>query len=525
MGVERLIRQGSVTSVTKCPSDADLLRLGCSEPGATNLETRDVLRELADSLSSIGVTSVIALWMMTDKLSLIESYDYSSTQDHPVPLTYSEATVIESINSGEIVLKPVMVTESGSTAFHHWIAAVPIKLNDSFGAVSIEFKSWNDPDKATLLSQILLHRLSLIGCLSLAAADRRTKVADAALTLLQTLSKCSSADDVLRTSLEHAIALSGATTASVLRLNASDNRLYIFAAKGLSDHVVKSTSIALGEGVAGWVAATGQSLIVEDLIGDGSRQSPRQGVKSSLSLPIKDDTGLIGVLNIGSDRPGTFNAGIRELFNVLVQHTAVHWRLMSAVASSTEIHLDSLRRLALTMEILDPASSSDSTRMIELASHLGRSLGLPTKDQQALESAALLYDLGMASTGLERNRGYMPMSTVERAALRMHPEIGARMTRSALPAVSMMISHHHERYDGGGYPSGLAGDEIPIGARVLAVVDAFVAMTSSRPYRTTRTTKAAIDELKKHAGSQFDPHVVDLFISNSNLERTPDHTN
>ncbi len=513
-----------MTSVVECPPIASSLQAGRSVPNLENIETRDVLMEVADSLSHFGVTGVIGLWLMTDKLALIESHDCSSGADHPVPHTLSEATVIESIASNTSVLKPVLTTESGPATFRHWACAVPIKIGNSFGAVSIEIMCLHDPDKEALLSQVLVHRLPLMGCLSLAAGDRKTKIADAALTLLQTLSKCTTADEVLRASLEHAIALSGATTASLLLLDPRDSRLYIFAAKGLSDHVVKSTAIALGEGVAGWVAATGQSLIVEDLVGDGDRQAPRQGVKSSLSLPIMDSVGLIGVLNIGSDRPGTFNAAVREIFNVLAQHTAVHWRLMSAVTSSRDVHLDSARRLALTMEIIEPESAGRYTRAVELASILGRSLGLPTADQQALESAALLYDLGMASTGLERSRGYMPMSTVERAALRMHPEIGARMTSSALPTAAKMINHHHERYDGGGYPSGLEGDEIPIGGRVLAVVDAFVAMTSSRPYRAARSTDAAIEELKKHAGSQFDPHVVNLLVSNLSLERTAGRT-
>jgi HD-GYP domain-containing protein (c-di-GMP phosphodiesterase class II) len=107
-----------------------------------------------------------------------------------------------------------------------------------------------------------------------------------------------------------------------------------------------------------------------------------------------------------------------------------------------------------------------------------------------------------------------PLDSEEWEFIRRHTIIGERII-SAAPAllrVAMLVRHSHERWDGGGYPDGLAGAEIPLGARIVAVADAFDAMTSPRPYSLPRTPEAALDELRRCAGSQFDPDVVEAFL-------------
>jgi HD-GYP domain-containing protein (c-di-GMP phosphodiesterase class II) len=103
-----------------------------------------------------------------------------------------------------------------------------------------------------------------------------------------------------------------------------------------------------------------------------------------------------------------------------------------------------------------------------------------------------------------------------------HPELGFAMTRNRLdPGVAEAILYHHERYDGRGYPFGLAGEEIPILSRIILVADAFDAMTSTRAYQRALPVEFAVNEIRKHAGSQFDPHVVDLFLELAAVNRLP----
>jgi putative nucleotidyltransferase with HDIG domain len=135
-------------------------------------------------------------------------------------------------------------------------------------------------------------------------------------------------------------------------------------------------------------------------------------------------------------------------------------------------------------------------------------------DVAALGLAALLHDVGKVGVLDEVLNKNGPLTAEERDHLEQHSEIGYQMV-SDFPQVEDVaagVRHHHERWDGRGYPSGLVANEIPFVARVIAIVDAFDAITSDRPYRQARTAKEAILELQKEAGRQFDPQLVNEFI-------------
>jgi HD-GYP domain-containing protein (c-di-GMP phosphodiesterase class II) len=136
---------------------------------------------------------------------------------------------------------------------------------------------------------------------------------------------------------------------------------------------------------------------------------------------------------------------------------------------------------------------------------------LSDQEHEALRIAALLHDIGMASVGEAVTTGDRTLTTIERALLKMHPQIAAEILAEApaLRYVVPIVYHHHEWFDGAGYLTGVAGESIPIGARILAVADAYVAMTSNRPYRRAFTTAEALRDLEDKAGTQFDPEVVD----------------
>ena len=156
---------------------------------------------------------------------------------------------------------------------------------------------------------------------------------------------------------------------------------------------------------------------------------------------------------------------------------------------------------------------------------LGKRMSLDEDELQALEIAALLHDIGMTTAGSVRSAD-APLTTVERGLVTMHPKIAADILQQA-PALRLavpIVYHHHEHFDGRGYIDGLEGEEIPLGARVLSVVDAFVAMTSPRAYRHAFTTERALGELEEKAGTQFDPSVVTIFAEmvRGDASRAPD---
>jgi HD-GYP domain-containing protein (c-di-GMP phosphodiesterase class II) len=290
--------------------------------------------------------------------------------------------------------------------------------------------------------------------------------------------------------------------------------LRIAAAKGLPDQVVLETRVAQGDGIAGMVLATRQPLVVEDLTG-GSDRSRRHGIRTAVSVPIADDQGVVGVLNVGArEFSARFSRSHMDALESLGMIGAVALRNAEASTSSRDLYFDTLKALALALETKDPYSRGTTEKVLNLATELGRSLGLEPRPLQALRVAALLHDVGMAAVGDAAAVGNRPLSTVEWGLLKMHPAIAAEVIASApslLDAVPI-VYHHHERFGGGGYVSGLAGEDIPCGARILSVADAYTAMTSDRPYRRARTQAEAMSEIEAESGSQFDPRVVDALV-------------
>ena len=161
----------------------------------------------------------------------------------------------------------------------------------------------------------------------------------------------------------------------------------------------------------------------------------------------------------------------------------------------------------------NPELAERHATVARLAEAIGQRMGLSNEDQVQLRQAAELHDVGKLAIPEELLHKPGPLDPEEWAFVRRHPLIGERIIGAApaLAPAARLVRSTHERFDGSGYPDGVAGEQIPLGARIIAVCDAFTAMISSRPYAPQRTLSEAIAELRQCAGSQFDPAVVDLF--------------
>ncbi|MBI3242131.1 MAG: response regulator [Chloroflexi bacterium] len=184
-----------------------------------------------------------------------------------------------------------------------------------------------------------------------------------------------------------------------------------------------------------------------------------------------------------------------------------------ALAQLHSVYKDSLTVLANAIETRDSYTRGHVERVSTYAVTIARELGCTDQELADIEFGAILHDIGKIAVSESILTKPGALTETERHELYKHPETGAAMVRdisylvSAIPA----IQHHHERFDGAGYPGKLAGDSIPLTARVLAVADAFDAITSNRPYRRARSLAEATIEIHKEAGRQFDPRVVNAF--------------
>lgn len=179
-----------------------------------------------------------------------------------------------------------------------------------------------------------------------------------------------------------------------------------------------------------------------------------------------------------------------------------------------EAYLDTVRSLVGTIEAKDRYTRGHSDRVAILAEGIARSMKMSEEQVERVRIAAQLHDLGkvaMADSILQKPGR---LTAEEIAQIETHPAVGARIVERvpALRALAPVVAHHHERYDGGGYGSGLSRDAIPIEARILAVADSFDAMTTSRPYRPPMSIPDAIDEMVACSGDQFDPVIVGHFV-------------
>jgi putative nucleotidyltransferase with HDIG domain len=187
----------------------------------------------------------------------------------------------------------------------------------------------------------------------------------------------------------------------------------------------------------------------------------------------------------------------------------------SSYESLERTFLSTVEALANALEANDEYTSSHARWITDMALQVGRELGMDAKALKRLELGALFHDIGKIGVPEAILAKPGPLSDEEWKVVRLHPELGARILApiERLEQVCEIVRHCHEHWDGSGYPSSLAGEEIPLESRVILVCDAYHAMTTDRPYRRRLSVEEARRRLRKAAGTQFDPRVVEVFLA------------
>lgn len=316
-----------------------------------------------------------------------------------------------------------------------------------------------------------------------------------------------------------------ADTVSLMLLDERTAELKIVASIGLSPEVIQMTRTKIGERISGWVAQVKTPLVLvkETPLDPWIKSSMFQpDVEAAICCPLLRKEKVVGVLNVSRQLGrGTFSQADIELVTILSRQAAVvldNLRLLEEITKNThdleQAHFNTIQALAEALETKDIYTRHHSERTVSHALMISDELSLSSQDREYIRYAAILHDIGKIGIPEVILNKPTRLSSDEYQLMKKHPVMGAEIVKQVefLAPVVPLVRHDHERWDGEGYPDQLRGEQIPLGARIVALVDAYDAMTTDRVYRKAPGKAFAVEELKKCSGSQFDPLVVEVFF-------------
>lgn len=276
--------------------------------------------------------------------------------------------------------------------------------------------------------------------------------------------------------------------------------------------------VRVGDGPLGRVAETGEPLCVQDMRADKrflreALPPLESSVMASVALRVKSR--VLGVLTVnGAEGAHVLEDRDMRLLQILADHAAATLENFELYDNLQNFYLEMVQSLAHALDAKSVLTKQHIEKIRQTTRALARELGLPAALAQHVEYAALMHDIGKIGVDDAILRKPGKLTDEEYAKVKQHPAIGSRILAPVgfLAPVAPMILYHKEWFNGQGYPEGLAGEEIPLGARIVGLIDAWNAMTSDRPYRKAMSEEAALAEIRRSSGTQFDPRVVEAFV-------------
>jgi len=262
----------------------------------------------------------------------------------------------------------------------------------------------------------------------------------------------------------------------------------------------------------------GYAILRADPLHDASRRSDSiitQNIQSVICVPMQCEEGVVGVIYVdklsGSQR---FTKGHLRVLTAIGSQSGIAIRRAQLTEQVEMLLNDCMRMMVKTVETKDEYTRSHSERVTDVAMHLGVLCGLGREELRVLRLAGLLHDIGKVAVDARILKKPTTLTDSEFRDIRLHPVNSANIVATIDNAdrIVRAVRHHHERWDGAGYPDGLAGDAIPLKARILSIADAFDSMVAGRCYREAMPIDKIIEEFQNGRGTQFAPELVDKFV-------------
>lgn len=336
-------------------------------------------------------------------------------------------------------------------------------------------------------------------------------------TMSRSLSSSVDQETVLGLILEKARMIMKARFCVLQALDNSRKRLSVMAGAGARPDNIKRL-VEFEKDPDRNILRSGSTFVIND-VNTYCKRVPayirKHDIHSFLAVPLYSAKRKSGILSVYTDDTRIFDKEEIALFEMVANLCSVAIDNSSMLERIRKDYLNMVKTLAKIIDANDSYTHGHCDKVMRYSIGICRRLGLPERVSNVIKTASMLHDIGKIGVDLSILHKKDQLTDEEWANIRRHPEIGARIIAQVgfLNDVVPIVRHHHSRYGGGGYPDPQKRrDKIPIGSRVIAVADAYDAMTSDRSYRKALSREEALFELRRCAGKQFDPKVVDAFV-------------
>lgn len=326
-------------------------------------------------------------------------------------------------------------------------------------------------------------------------------------------------EEVLSLVCKIACVVTKSHAASVILFNNSGSGMSAGGSFGISKNLINAGPSRFERIVVESLSSAKKPLLINDIENSPkfscTRDEPRAESRgSALCTPVIFNRRFLAALVLYSSKTSYYREEQVKVSLALVCQIALAIQNYHLYTNMHMNYFNTIRSLVLAMEARDPYTKGHSERVTEYALIIADNIGLHPEQVQMIKYCGVLHDIGkiaISDTILNKSG---PLTVSERSQIQRHPGEGAAVLSplTFLRQGISLVKHHHERFDGTGYPDGLRGERIPMTARILACADAYDAMISDRPYRPRLTKEVALRELRDNSGTQFDPAVTSVFL-------------
>ncbi|MEO0095588.1 MAG: HD domain-containing phosphohydrolase [candidate division WOR-3 bacterium] len=397
--------------------------------------------------------------------------------------------------------------------------AIPLMIRDNFLGIMM---CWDKHKKNIFTNNVVRFLKLMAGQSAIAIYNARLfeqlNRAINDLTLLYQIeyhiSSILSREELLKTAVNLIHSALGNLITTILIPDESNERLEI---KAISPNVkIKPgfESVPLYRGIVGEAMKTKKLVYVPDVEKDGRYVSAIEGIKSEIAIPLISGTKILGVIDFESKLKDRFDLMTIDLLDDIAHRIATFLENAILYEKIEKSYAETIKAFVLAMEVKDSYTRGHSERVTELAMKLADKIGIGDGRKKLLYWSGLLHDIGKIGISEAILNKPGALDEFEFSEIKRHPVEGARMLEQieGLKDVVPIIKHHHENYDGTGYPDGLEGEEIPLESRILAVCDVYDAMTTIRSYRKPFSKEGALGAIESLSGTKLDPKIVKEFL-------------